>query len=139
MNGPQSFNSVTNDSRENNPLNPPLLRRNSSGAPFAKGESMIRQQYQECPVCNAQLNNGNGITPLFSAGVTWLSTLSILFDEKRQSHDLCLRQSIRGRERSRENADRFGACGCDYRRPVARSRPRGICSSGDVLALWQRC
>ena len=56
MNSPQSFNSVTNDSRENNPLNPPLLRGNSSGAPFIKGESMIRQQHHSCPVCNAQLN-----------------------------------------------------------------------------------
>jgi hypothetical protein len=38
MNSLQSFNSVANDSWENNPL-----------APFFKGESMIRQQYQECP------------------------------------------------------------------------------------------
>jgi len=38
MNSLQSFNSVANDSWENNPL-----------APFFKGESMIRQQYQERP------------------------------------------------------------------------------------------
>jgi len=50
MNSLQSFNSVANDSWENNPL-----------APFFKGEFMIRQQYHSCPVCNAQLNNGNGI------------------------------------------------------------------------------
>jgi hypothetical protein len=38
MNSLQSFNSVANDSWENNPL-----------APFFKGESMIRQQYHSCP------------------------------------------------------------------------------------------
>jgi len=39
MNSLQSFNSVASDPRENNPL-----------APFFKGESMIRQQYNSCPV-----------------------------------------------------------------------------------------
>jgi len=38
MNSLQSFNSVASDSWGNNPL-----------TPFIKGESMIRQQYQECP------------------------------------------------------------------------------------------
>jgi len=39
MNSLQSFNSVANDSWENNPL-----------APFSKGESMIRQQYPELDI-----------------------------------------------------------------------------------------
>jgi len=51
MNSLQSFNSVANDSWENNPL-----------APFLKGESMIRQQYQECPVYRGYRGMGDDTT-----------------------------------------------------------------------------